>query len=67
MDNDRCASIKSTSNTHKRVVVLTDIYRQKNVSIISSKGAYLLLEIVVMDVVDGVDGNLNSGGNCWQR
>ena len=47
--------------------MLTDIYEQKNVSIISSKGAYLLLEIVVMDVVDGVDGNLNSGGNCWRR
>ena len=44
--------------------MLTDIYRQKDVSIISSKGAYLLLEKAVMVVVGSVDGNLNgSDGN----
>ena len=47
--------------------MLTDIYRQKDVSIISSKGAYLLLEKAVLDVIDGVDGNLNSSGDCWRR
>ena len=43
--------------TRTRVVVLTNIYRQKDVSIISSNGAYLLLEYSG-GTVDGSDGDV---------
>ena len=43
--------------TCTRVVVLTNIYRQKDVSIISSNGAYLLLECSG-GTVDGSDGDV---------
>ena len=43
--------------TRTSVVVLTNIYRQKDVSIISSNGAYLLLE-GSGGTVDGSDGDV---------
>ena len=43
--------------THTRVVVLTKIYRQKDVRIISSNRVYLLLEYSGGTVVGG-DGDI---------